>query len=320
MTSNITTAAEKFSSIFRGRPDAWGAVTGRCVYEPVTLAHLERHLAGKVSHGQYPLLNDNTCWWITADFDQQTKASWHRGRDDDTPAHNLIEVLVYYGANQGLYLEKTKEKGWRVWLFFSTPVLAKDVRRLFFAAFDKAKLPRSIEVFPKQDVIAKPTPQNTHPVGNYVNLPYFGGGPSGPRKGRVFVDLKAGAPIPLQQLLSDFQTLYSDAMPLILDNLPKERPQAKLGHKPDEIVAMLSKPLAVGERRPTLIKIAGYLRFRGIPEEVAVALLLPWAERCFAESLPQGEVESHIRGIYGRYGERRKLGKGGVSLDVHSIA
>ena len=205
----------QFSSMFKGRPDAWGAVTGQCVYENVTLAHFERYLSGKVSLGQYPLLNDNTCWWCSADFDQPGRASWHAGPDDDTPARNLIEALTYFGANQGMYLEKTKSKGWRVWLFFSIPILAKDARRLFFAALDRANLPRSIEIFPKQDVIGKPSPQNPHPVSNYINLPSFGGGTSGPRKGRVFVDLKTGFPIPLPQLLSHSQSLPAEALPLI---------------------------------------------------------------------------------------------------------
>ena len=298
-----------FATLFRGRTDAWGSVTGRCNYEPVTIEHHSRHLKGIAPLGKYPLLDNGTCYWIAADLDQKLgSASWHNGPDDDVPAQNLIEGLVYFGANQGLYLEKTKEKGWRVWLFFSQPVFARDARRLFHASLDKAGLPRSVEVFPKQDVVGKPIPENPHPVGNYVNLPYFGGGPSGPRQGRVFVDLRTLTPIPLEQLLTQHQTLKTDAMPLILDNLPKEVITPKLGNGADEITSMLIKPLAVGERRPTLIKLAGYLRYRGIPQDVAVALLLPWAEKNFAESLSADEIQRHVRGIYGRYGvTQRKL-------------
>jgi hypothetical protein len=51
-----------------------------------------------------------------------------------------------------------------------------------------------------------------------------------------------------------------------------------------------------------LIRLAGYLSSRGIPEGVAVALLLPWAEKNFTESLSPQEIERHIRGIYKRYG------------------
>ena len=77
---------------------------------------------------------------------------------------------------------------------------------------------------------------------------------------------------------------------------------------------MLKQSLPVGERRPTLVKLAGYLRYRGIPEEVAVALLLPWAEKRFREPLPPEELERHIRGIYRRYGVReRRVVKSGKS-------
>lgn len=218
------------------------------------------------------------------------------------PALMLMKSLGYYGANQGLFPEKTKSKGWRVWLFFSAPVPARHVRRLFYAALDRAGLPPSIEIFPKQDFISEPTPENPNPVGNYVHLPYFGGRPSGPRPGRVFVDPKILAPIALEELLGHLRVFPADALPLVLGNLPKAETNQKLGHTPEEIAGMLSQPLAVGERRPTLVRLAGYLRFRGIPEEVAVALLLPWAEKCFKEPLSPEELERHIRGIYGRYG------------------
>jgi hypothetical protein len=221
------------------------------------------------------------------------------------PALKLMEALGYYGANQGLFLEKTKSKGFRVWLFLSAPVPARHVRRLFRAALGRAGLPSSIEVFPKQDFVGKPTPSNPFPVGNYVHLPYFSGGPSGPRSGRVFVSPKTLTPIALGELLERPQVFPVDALPLVIENLPRAETNQELGHTPHEIADMLSKLLAVGERRPTLVKLAGYLRYRGIPEEVVVALLLPWAQKAFNEPLPAEEVERHIRGIYGRYGVRK---------------
>ena len=297
-----------FATLFRGRTDAWGALPAKCNHEQVTIAHYYNHLNGKVSLGIYPLLDDGTCPWAAGDLDQPGSASWHKGPDDAMPALMLMESLGYYGVNQGVYLEKTKSKGWRNWVFFSVPVPAKHVRRLFYAALAKSGLPSSIEVFPKQDFVGKPTPTNPFPVGNYVHVPYFGGGPSGPRPGRVFVDPKTLVPISLEELFGQLRVFPADALPLVLENLPKTETKQTLGHAPEEVVGMLSRPLTVGERRPTLIKLAGYFRHHGIPEEVAVVLLLPWAERTFNEPLPPGELEVHIRGIYQRYGVReRKL-------------
>jgi len=85
-------------------------------------------------------------------------------------------------------------------------------------------------------------------------------------------------------------------------NLPPTKTSQKLGHAPEEIAQMLQQSLVVGERRPTLVKLAGYLRYRGVPQEVAVALLLPWAEKCFTQPLPPEQVERHIHGVYRRYG------------------
>lgn len=124
------------------------------------------------------------------------------------------------------------------------------------------------------------------------------------------VDPQTLIPIPIDDFLRYCRRFPADALPLVLDNLPQAETNQKQGHAPEEIAGMLSQPLAVGERRPTLIKLAGYLRYRGIPEEVAVALLLPWAEKWFMEYLPLREIEQHISGIYRRYGVReRKFAK-----------
>lgn len=305
---------EAFASLFRGRTDAWGSLPPYRNDGPVTLAHYGVHLSGKVSLGIYPLQDDGTCFWAAADLDQPANASWHNGPDDAMPAVTLMKSLGYYGANQGVTLEKTKSKGWRVWIFFSEPVPAKHARRLFYAALSRAGLPSSVEIFPKQDFISDPTPENPNPVGNFVHLPYFGSGPSGPRSGRVFVDPKTLVPIPLEELLVQLRVFPANVLPLVLENLPQAETKQPLGHAPEEIVGMLSRPLTVGERRPRLIKLAGYLRHHGIPEEVAVALLLPWAEKCFLEPLPPEQVERHIRGIYRRYGVReRRVDKSGKS-------
>ncbi|MBT9158667.1 MAG: hypothetical protein DDT36_01685 [Firmicutes bacterium] len=301
-TSNDAKLTREFARLFRGRRDAWGSLPPKCNHEQINLAHYSRHLAGRVSLGIYPLLDDGTCFWAAADFDQEKPARWHSGRNDASPALSLMESLGHFGLNQGVCLEKTKGKGWRIWAFFSNAVPARNVRKLLFAALERAGLPTSIEVFPKQDFLAEPTPENPDPVGNFVHLPNFGGGPSGQRPGRVFVDPKTLAPITLAEMIGCVRAFPADALPLVLENLHLETSAGRPAPTPEHIAAMLSKPLAVGERRPTLVKLAGYLRYRGIPEQVALALLIPWAEKAFSEPLPPAEVEQHVRGIYRRYG------------------
>ena len=61
-----------------------------------------------------------------------------------------------------------------------------------------------------------------------------------------------------------------------------------------------------------MVSLAGHLRSRGIREEIAVELLIPWARQHFSPPLPDNEVEKHVRGIYQRYGvvsTRRSLSR-----------
>jgi hypothetical protein len=169
------------------------------------------------------------------------------------------------------------------------------------------KLPCPVEIFPKQ---ARPKD-----VGNPIRLPW-GKHHSGQWSHflNTFHELDDNEAI--TAIKNGRKTTEFD-----LDNLlppvAKYPPEQPVGHAPQEIADMLSRPLSVGERRPTLVKLAGYLRYRGIPEEVAIALLLPWAERAFSEPLPPEEVQQHIRGIYGRYGVReRRVAKHGKAWHV----
>jgi hypothetical protein len=195
-----------FASLFRGRSDAWGAITGNCIEETVASSHCHSHLEGRGSLGIYPLLDDSTCCWAAADLDQAGTAPWHNGPDDAGPPLAVIVGLAHCRVDQGVFLEKAKSKGWRVWLFFSDAIAASDARHLVATAIEKAGLPPSIEIFPKQNTFDRIR------FGNYVHLPYFGGGPSGNRPGRVMVDLAILIPIPLLDFLRDAHPFSAGAM------------------------------------------------------------------------------------------------------------
>ena len=40
-------------------------------YLPLTPDVIDAHLRGDVHIGVYPLSDDDTCWWVAADFDKQ---------------------------------------------------------------------------------------------------------------------------------------------------------------------------------------------------------------------------------------------------------
>ncbi|MEA3417225.1 MAG: hypothetical protein U9R02_13950 [Thermodesulfobacteriota bacterium] len=102
--------------------------------------------------GIYPLLTDETCWFLAADFD---KENWM----DDVSAY--LETCKTY--NVQAVLERSRSgNGGHVWTFFSEPVPARQARRL--GAFILTEtMDRRPEIgldsydsfFPKQDIMPK---------------------------------------------------------------------------------------------------------------------------------------------------------------------
>jgi hypothetical protein len=144
---------ELFRSLFRGREDVyavrWEGPNGRHGYSPASkrdwkaynAAKLEdrkrvdketrtylplsnqtihEHLAGKQTIGVYPLLPDETCWFLAADFDKDT---W---QEDATAFLESCNALAVPAA-----LERSRSgKGGHVWVFFDQPVSAVLARKL----------------------------------------------------------------------------------------------------------------------------------------------------------------------------------------------
>lgn len=89
-------------------------------YFPLTDQAVHDHLAGKSTIGVYPLLRDETCWFLAGDFDKKT---W----EDDTAA-----FLETCGALRvPAVLERSRSgKGGHVWIFFDRPIPATVARKL----------------------------------------------------------------------------------------------------------------------------------------------------------------------------------------------
>jgi hypothetical protein len=149
-----------FLKLFAGRGDIKGAVHGECVKEPITWSDVEAHLYGEGSLGIYPLVNGvkigldpdiNYVHWGCSDIDV----------DDLALASRLAEALALLDIN--CWVERTKSKGYHVWVFTQEWVPADIMRRALLVAHHVADIPAK-EVNPKQ-VEGKQ-------YGNYVNLPY----------------------------------------------------------------------------------------------------------------------------------------------------
>ena len=198
-----------FRRLFRGRvdiyPTRWKSAKGRSGYSPacgnewktglcnkpkikcancnnrlflpVTDQVIYDHLSGKHIIGVYPLLEDDTCYFLAVDFD---KSEWEK----DSRA--FIQSCLELDIPAALEISRSG-KGAHVWVFFSHPVPAREARQLGAALIsytcDKTRqlsLASYDRFFPNQDIMPKGG------FGNLIALPLQ----KQPREGgcSVFVD------------------------------------------------------------------------------------------------------------------------------------
>ena len=138
---------------------------GPKTYLPLGDEVLERHLRGRESIGVYPLLADDTCWFLACDLDG---ATWQ------LDALALLEACDEYGVPAALERSRSGAGG-HVWVFFADPVTAAAARRLG-ALLLRAAMTRRGEldlasydrIFPNQDFLP------AKGFGNLIALPLQG--------------------------------------------------------------------------------------------------------------------------------------------------
>jgi superfamily II DNA or RNA helicase len=133
-------------------------------YLKLTDKEIARHLNGEQLIGIYPLLSDNSSWFLVADFD---KENWI------AEAKSFINSCEAKGFPA--YLERSRSgNGGHVWLFFEQPYPAIRSRKIFisilqesgaFSMFDKSS--SFDRLFPNQDFLSGKG------LGNLIALPLF---------------------------------------------------------------------------------------------------------------------------------------------------
>jgi len=196
--SGVSTPEEKislFRNLFRGREDVfairWQGKSGKSGYspagimdwraihvakpeerkrvarktrmlQPLTDDAIRNHLTGKHTVGIYPLLPDDTCWFLAVDFD---KKSWVADAAAFAATCRRFQVPVA--------VERSRSgNGAHVWIFFDRPVFAADARRLGCALLTRTMETRHEigldsydRLFPNQDTMPKGG------FGNLIALP-----------------------------------------------------------------------------------------------------------------------------------------------------
>ena len=129
---------------------------------PLTPDAIRKHLTGKQTIGIYPLLPDETCWFLAVDFD---KTSWM------ADAAAFLETCRQFRVPA--VVERSRSgNGAHVWIFFDRNVLAADARRLGCGLLTRT-MERRHEIgldsydrlFPSQDTMPKGG------FGNLIALP-----------------------------------------------------------------------------------------------------------------------------------------------------
>ena len=192
--SSTLTASEKvelFRRLFRGRSDVYpirweSKTTGKSGYvpacanewrvgvcqkpkikcsdcnvrelSPLSDAVIYNHLSGEHTIGVYPLMSDDTCYFLAVDFDE---ADW---KED---AQAFVKSCNELGFSVSLEVSRSGN-GAHGWIFFENKVSARDARRLGTAIIShtcsrtrQLKLTSYDRLFPNQD---------TMPKGGFGNL------------------------------------------------------------------------------------------------------------------------------------------------------
>jgi superfamily II DNA or RNA helicase len=196
---------EIYKSYFKGRKDCYAVrweKDGKSGYSPVYLDHVKylpkeaksklyikelykpmnddaliSHLVGHETLGVYPMLDDQTCYFLAFDFDDQ---SWK------ADVINLSNTLKKENISYLIEISRSG-KGAHLWLFFEHPVLAKDARRFGRYILTRTMMTYGISnfrsydrMFPTQDFVEK------EGIGNLIALPLQG--KSGKNGTTLFVD------------------------------------------------------------------------------------------------------------------------------------
>lgn len=131
-------------------------------YLPLTRDVVEKHLSGEAHIGLYPLRDDDTCWWVAADFDKEAA---------------MLDALAFMKAAREHAIPAALEvsqsgRGAHVWIFFAQAIAASTARRVATSLLGEAfRLRGSMQLrsydrlFPSQDV------HTGRGVGNLIAAP-----------------------------------------------------------------------------------------------------------------------------------------------------
>jgi hypothetical protein len=207
-----------------------------------------------------------------------------------------------------VYIERSKSKGFHVWMFFeATGVPAAKCRLLLVEILRRTGYPAT-EVFPKQDRLESPDQ-----YGNFINLPLFG--ELVPQGRTVFLDDDM-QPFPDQwALLANLNRVSEDDLNRVIREKGLDQACKRPFRQGKEVTRRMARSLppcaekmlrhgVTDYQRVACFRLACQLRKIGTSFEEATHILLTWAERNRPANgkriIQPREVYSQTRSAYQR--------------------
>lgn len=293
----MSTVLQRFMALFAGSDRGYGTyevkrVSARGKHEGsavthkghVTPDHYERHLNKQVGFGVVPIRDDSTCVFAALDVDDYTNK--YVSLVESVKANNLPLVPTL-----------SKSGGLHLWLFFKEPVPCDVVRKKLSELSDALGV-SGCEVFPKQDVI-----NGTDEVGNWINLPYFGGALGPQESERLFVDPRSGDKVAELEVFLK----VAEALRITQDQLealsPGKRTDAPIKDGPPCLQKLAIAKVTEGGRNNAMFQFGVYLREKhskdaGYSDMALIQHMRDTNDRYFDPPLPDEELITIAKSVY----------------------
>jgi len=262
-----------------------------------------KHFKGNHILGIYPLLPNNTCYFIAADMDN------HDGKRSP-----LEDVKAYYETCEvqefpSYVLRSKSGNGYHVYIFFNSPVPAWKARTVVFALLQEAavigddiELSSFDRLFPNQDRLSGKG------FGNLIALPLQG---QAARKGHtLFLNPDSGFVKPFGnqwELLTNLKKVDEPGLDELIKSWDLKRSQRKVnnGGMANPEGWLLKALMGVEEGNPgrdtTGTRIAGYF-INKLPKKDILTILTAWNTRN-KPPLNESAIRKIVDSVY-RYRKR----------------